>query len=100
MENLQRFIRVEDTGGAETVWSCCIVCLAHLAALSHLMSQTDSASSGYMNSIYDLTLDKLGNLSLEVHIKHYSNFDLLIGVSISQSLVALNEVRRLPTSFT
>lgn len=83
MENLQQFITVGDTDGAETIWTCCILCLAHLAALSHLMSQTGSASGVFMNDIYDLTLGKLGNLSLEARIKEYSNFDLLTGVRIS-----------------
>ena len=84
VESLQRFVTIGDTGGAETIWTCSIMCLAHLAALSHLGSQTNSASSASMNGVYYQTLDKLVNLSLEAHIKYYSNFDLLIGVRISQ----------------
>ena len=70
------------------------MCLAHLAALSHLMSQADPASSATMNGLYALTLDKLGNLSLEVHIEEYSNLDLLTGVSI---FIFPIEVTRLPS---
>jgi len=33
-----------------------------------------------MNDLYDLTLDKLGNLSLEVPIEVYSYFDVLTGM--------------------
>ena len=82
MENLERFVTVGDTGSVETIWACCIICLAHLAALSHLMSQIDSSSGVSMNNLCDLTLGKLGNLSLEVHIDEYSYPDILTGVRI------------------
>ena len=35
-----------------------------------------------MDDLFDLTLEKLGNLSLEVHIEEYSHFDALTGVRI------------------
>ena len=35
-----------------------------------------------MGSLYDLTLEKLGTLSLEVRIETYSHFDLLTGVRL------------------
>ena len=82
MENLQQFIRIGDTCGVWMIWTCCIMCLAHLAALCHLMSQTDPAWSTSMDSLYDLTLEKLGTLSLEVRIETYSHFDLLTGVRL------------------
>ena len=50
-----------------------------------------------MNDLYDLTLDRLGNLPLEVRIQEYSNFHLLTGVRISEPFVFPNEVRRLPS---
>ena len=37
-----------------------------------------------MNDLYDLTLNKLGNLSLEVPIEVYSYFDVLTGVRVSR----------------
>ena len=83
MRTLERFVSIGDTSGVETIWTCCIICLAHLAVLCHFMSQTDTTSSISMNGLYDLTLDKLGNLSLGVHIEVYSNFDVLTGVRIS-----------------
>ena len=58
------------------------MCLAHLAALTHLMSQADPASSKTMNGLYALTLDKLENLSLDYHIEEYLNLDVLTGVRI------------------
>jgi hypothetical protein len=100
MKNLQRFITVEDTSGVGTIWSSCIACLAHLAALSHLVSQTNPDSSAYMNGLCNLTLGQLGNLSIEVHVEGdgYSDFDLLIGVRIL--FVAPDEVRRSPNYST
>ena len=86
MGNLQQFISIDDTCGIWMIWTCCIVCLAHLAALSHLMSQTDPTWSVSMTSLYDLTLDKLGNLSLEVRIEMYSHFDVLTGVRTHSDL--------------
>lgn len=80
MGNLERFITVEDSDGVGTIWTCCITCLAHLAALCHLIGQMEPVPSGYMDDLYDLTLEKLGNLSLEVQIEVYSRFDVLTGV--------------------
>ena len=36
-----------------------------------------------MNGLYDVTLGKLGSLSLAIPIEVYSNFDVLTGVRIS-----------------
>jgi hypothetical protein len=71
-----------DTGGVETIWACCVMCLAHLAALCHFVSQKDTTSSLSMDCLYDLTLDKLCNLFLEVHIEKYPYVDFLTGVRI------------------
>jgi len=83
MGNLQRFIEVDDNRGAWTIWTCCVTCLGHLAALCHLVSQTESTLSGSMEDLYDVTLDKLANLARKVHIEEYSQFDVLTGVRIS-----------------
>ena len=39
-----------------------------------------------MDDLYQLTLDKLGNLSLEVRMEEYTNFDILTGVRIPPRL--------------
>ena len=96
-ENLERFITLGDTSGVGTVWACCIICLAHLAALSHLIGQTYPTLGVSMNGLYDLTLEKLESISHEVHIESYSPFDVLTGVRIPPSFVAPNEMGRLPT---
>jgi len=86
VRNLERFVSIGDTSSVETVWACCITCLAHLAALCHFMSQTNTTSSVSVNGLYDLTLDKLGNLSLEVRIEVYSHFDVLTGLPWKRAL--------------
>lgn len=83
VKNLQQFIELEDNDGTETIWTCCVTCLAHLAALCHLVSQTEPPFKNSMDRLFDLTLDKLGNLSLEVHVEEYSLFDALTGVRMS-----------------
>ena len=80
MENLQRFIQIEDISGIETIWTCCVICLGNLAALCHLISQTVPTLRGSMDDLCDLTLEKLASLSHEVHIGEYSHFDILTGV--------------------
>ena len=82
MGNLQRFVEVGDGSGAETIWTCCVTCLGHLAALSHLVSQRELTLRGPMNDLCDLTLGKLGSLSREMHVEVYSHFDVLTGVRI------------------
>ena len=90
--NLERFIALGDNGGVETIWTCCVTCLAHLAALCHLIGQTEPAYSESMDTLYDLTLEKLGNVSLEVRIEQYSHFDILTGVSVSVVFPRMTEV--------
>ena len=82
MGNLEQFLALEDSSGVETIWTCCVMCLAHLAALCHLISQTAQTSNKSMDGLCDLTLEKLGNISLEVRIEQYSHLDALTGVRI------------------
>jgi len=95
MGNLERFISIGDTGGVGMIRTCCIMCLAHLAALCHFMSQADSALSTSMNGLYDLTMDNLCNLSLEPHIEECSNFDVLTGMSWKLALETIEARIRL-----
>ena len=81
--NLQRFIEVDDSNGVETVWTCCITCLGHLTALSHLLSQRVPTLRGSMDGLCDLTLAKLGDLSRELHVEVYSYSDVLTRVRAS-----------------
>ena len=78
--NLQRFTEVGDSSGVETIWTCCVTCLGHLAALSHLVGQREPTLRGSMNDLCDLTLAKLGDLSREVPVEVYSYFDVLTEV--------------------
>ena len=78
--NLQQFTEVGDRSGVETIWTCCVMCLGHLAALSHLVGQREPTLRGSMNDLCDLTLAKLGDLSREVPVEVYSYFDVLTEV--------------------
>ena len=89
MENLQRFIKVKDSSGAGTIWTCCVACLGHLAALSNLIGRTEPTLRSSMDDLCDLTLEKLGNLSHEVQIEEHSHFDILTGV---RALVVLSRM--------
>ena len=80
MGNLQRFTEAGDSSGAETIWTCCVTCLGHLAALSHLVSQREPTLRSPMDGLCDLTLAKLGDLSHEVPVEEYSYFDVLTEV--------------------
>ena len=82
MENLQRFIEAKDDDGVETIWTCCVTCLAHLAALCHLISQTEPTLRASMGEMCDLALGKLGDLSHEVPVEGRSYFNILTGVRI------------------
>ena len=45
-----------------------------------------------MEELCDLTLDKLGNISNEVHIDEYSQFDVLTGVRISVTFLRIRKI--------
>ena len=92
--NLERFITLGDSSGAETIWTCCVTCLAHLAALCHLTSRTAPTSSEPMNRLCNLTLEKLGNVSLEVHIEQYTDFDALTAVRILAIQLQMSKANR------
>ena len=83
IQNLQQFIDIVDTSGVGTIWTCCVVCLGHLAPLSHLLSQTEPTLRDLMDDVCDSALEKLGNLSHEVYTEEYSHFDALTGVRAS-----------------
>ena len=82
MGNLERFVTLGDSSGVEIIWTCCVACLAHLAALCHHISQTAPTPSRPMDRLCDLTLERLGDVSLEVRIEQYTHFDVLTGVRI------------------
>jgi len=83
MGNLQLFIQTEDSSGVEIIWTCCVTCLGHLAALCYLVSQTEPTLKGSMVGLCDLALGKLANLSYEVHTEEHSYFDVLTRVCTS-----------------
>ena len=91
MENLQRFIKIEDSSGVETIWTCCVTCLGHLAALCHFISHAVPTLRGSMDDLCNLALDKLASLSHEVRIEECSHFDVLTAVRILGLLPWMSE---------
>ena len=79
MENMQRFIEMGDSD-VETIWTCCVVCLAHLAALSHLTGLAELTLGGSMNNLCDLTLNRLGTLCHGIRVEVFSHFEVLTRV--------------------
>ena len=80
MENLRQFIEIQDSSGFETIWTCCVTCLGHLAALCHFIGHAVLTLRGPMDYLCNLALDKLANLSHGVRIEEYSHFDVLTAV--------------------
>ena len=91
MENLQRFIETGDSSGVETIWTCCVTCLGHLAALCHFISHAVPTLKGSMDDLCNLALDRLTSLSHEVRIEEYSHFDALTAVRILALLPWMSE---------
>ena len=91
MRNLRQFIEIADASGTETIWTCCVTCLGHLAALCHFISQTEPTLRSSMDSLCDFALDRLGNLSHEAHIEEFTYFDALTGVRILVALLQMSE---------
>ena len=94
MGNLQRFVEIGDRSGVEIIWTCCVTCLGHLTALSHLISQREPTLRSSMNGLCDLTLNKLGALSREVHVEVHSYFDVLTGVRIFVTFLRIFQALR------
>lgn len=82
MGNLPKFVGAGDDS-VWTIWTCCVTCLGHLAALCHLVGQMDPTSRSSMGDLCNLALGRLGDLSREVRIEEYSQFDVLTGVRIT-----------------
>ena len=59
MGNLQRFAEIANSSGIETIWTCRITCLGHLAALCHLVSLAGLAMTILMDNMCDLASTRL-----------------------------------------
>lgn len=78
---IERFVEIDDNGGAEMIWSSCITCLTYLTALCELVGRTDPTASLAMNGLCDCNLEKLGRLTEDMRSEEYTHLDLLLGVS-------------------
>jgi len=80
LRNIQRFLEIGDSLGAEMIQSSCVGCLAHLAVLCDLISRLDPDSKPRMDTICDSSLERLGHLTQEMNFDDYTHLDLLLGV--------------------
>jgi hypothetical protein len=62
--------------------SSCIACLAHLAILYDAVCRTDPAGRSELYNLCDSALQRLGALTLELHLEEYTYLDLLLGVRL------------------
>ena len=80
LRNVRTFIWIGDTQGAEIIQSCCVSCLAHLAALCNLISRLEPNFRPQMDAVCDSSLKRLGHLTEEMSFEGYTYFDLLLKV--------------------
>jgi len=80
LQNVQAFLRIGDTQGAEIIRSSCVGCLAHLAVLCDLVSHLEPNSKPHMDAVCDSSLERLGHLTQEMSFDGYTYFDLLLRV--------------------
>ena len=80
LRNIQRFIEIGDDGGAEIIQGSCVGCLAHLAVLCDFISRLGPNSKLQMDTICDLSLERLGRLTQETNFDEYTYLDVLLKV--------------------
>ena len=80
LHQVQTFLQIGDTQGAEIIQSSCVGCLAHLAALCDLVGRLDHNSKHQMDIVCDSSLERLGRLTQEMSFEGYTYFDLLLRV--------------------
>lgn len=85
LSNLQRFQELGDKSGAETIRSCCVNCLAHLAVLCEALSDVEPTQAGVDALCYS-NLARLGKLAEDMHMEEYTRHDLLLWASLEKAL--------------
>ena len=79
LSNLQRFQELGDKSGAGIIRSSCINCLAHLAVLCETLVQIE-ATRTQLNTLCDLSLEQLCELTRDMRMEEFTRLDLLLGV--------------------
>ena len=80
LRNIQMFITIGDSHGAEIIQKSCVGCLAHLAVLCDLVGRLEPNSKPQMDAICDSSLIRLGRLTREMNFDKCSYFDVLLRV--------------------
>lgn len=82
LSNLQRFQGLGDKSGAWIIRGSCINCLAHLAVLCENLCQMEPAPRTELLSLCDSALERLSELTKNMHTEEYTRLDLLFGVCV------------------
>ena len=77
--NLQRFQELGDKNGAGTIRSSCVSCFAHLAVLCEVLGRVEPTRT-QLDTLCDLSLERLCELTRDTHMEEYTHLDLLLGV--------------------
>lgn len=96
LSNLQRFQKLGDKSGAEAIRSCCVNCLAHLAALYEALSDIGPTPQTGMDALCDSSLARLGRLAEDMCVEEYTRHDLLLGVRCVQQRPAKPLIANIP----
>ena len=83
LSNLRRFQELGDKSGAGVIRSSCVNCLAHLAALSVTLGEIEPTFQTELDTLCDSTLERLGELALDMGMEEYTRLDLLLGVRVA-----------------
>ena len=78
--NIQRFVEIGDSHGAEIIQNSCVGCLSHLAVLCGLMGQLEPNSKPRLDTVCDWSLEQLGDLTRGMSFEEYTYLDLLLRV--------------------
>ena len=80
LRNIQQFVKIGDSHGAEIIQNSCAGCLAHLAMLCEFIGRLEPNSKPRMDDICDWSLKQLGDLTRGMSFDEYTYLDLLLRV--------------------
>lgn len=80
LRNMQRFVEIGDSHGAQIIRNSCAGCVGHLAVLCDFIGRLEPNSKPQMDDICDWSLERLGDLTQGMHFDEYTYLDLLLKV--------------------
>lgn len=82
LSNLRRFQELGDASGAGIIRASCVNCLAHLAVLCEALGEIGPTPQTKLDTLCDLTLERLGAVSQDMCLEEHTLLDLLLGVRV------------------